>query len=501
MANENTDKNKDTTIAELTGHVARLTATVEAQAATIAELRKTNEEYKTTIKALLDEIVLLREQMGTNSRNSSKPPSSDGLAKPDPKSLRKPSGRKPGGQKGHKGAGLKLPHDPDLTVVHKPDECAGCERAGLCPKGGVGESRYVVDMVVETTVVEHKVEHRACIDREGIVLAGSFPVGCNSTLQYGEGLVALSVALASHGMTSVAKTHDILSSVFNVPISVGTIDSFVERVADAVDPACDVIRGVARKRRLLHFDETGFRAASKTRWLHSASDGTLTYMSVQDKRGADGMVGAGVLPGYEGISVHDCWAPYFNFEEALHALCCAHLLRELLWVTEKKAQPWALDLTELVLGAKARKEELVSNGAASMRADEYESYVSRFLAIAGDGLAANPFIPKPPGKRGKPSRGKAGSLAERLTKRVDGFLMFLADFTIPFDNNQAERDIRIAKVKIKVAGSLRTVKGAKDFANILGYVSTMRKNGVSVFESIKAAFNGHAVDMVLGVLN
>jgi transposase len=320
----------------------------------IREQAETIQKMQGVIQALTEEIARLRSQMATNSRNSSKPPSSDGPGKPAPKNLRKPTGKKPGAQKLHKGSGLRLPHTPDETIEHEPAECTGCARVGDCTQGVCTEHRYVVDIHVQTQVIEHRSISRACMERNGEILNGVFPQGCGSTLQYGEGIAALAIALNTHGMVSLERIHEILGAVFNVPISVGTIAAFVQRCAQAVKPGVEKIKEAVQGLTIAHFDETGFRVEGKNLWIHSASDEKLTYMSVERQRGKGGMDTSGVLTEFKGIAVHDCWSPYFIYTAILHALCNVHILRDLLWVTERTAQEWAGKVVDVLMRMKAR---------------------------------------------------------------------------------------------------------------------------------------------------
>jgi transposase len=462
----------------------------------IAELEEIIAKQAAIIEALTRRIKELEDQISKNSRNSSKPPSSDGLGKPEPKSLRKPSGKKPGGQVGHTGHGFTLPHDADEIVKHEPKECEGCPKVGECPEGTCAGKRYIVDIQVQTLVTEHQVIKKKCRQRQGESVQGEFPQECASTLQYGSGMATLAVVLNVYGMMSIQRIHEVLSAVFNVTIGTGTISRSIKRCAEQVSESVERIKGTVQGASVAHFDETGMRIEGKTQWLHVASTQSATYMTVEEKRGQEGMESSGVLPSFKGVAVHDCWSPYFLYTLIMHALCQAHLLRELIFVTERTGQAWAEKLSKLLIQMKERKEAIIADKGERMAQEEIAQYEAEYSAILEEGLEANPMPEKAEGKRGRPKRGKVRALVDRLIERKENVFLSLRDFRVPFDNNSAERDIRIAKVKQKVSGCMRTKEGAKDFVAILSYVSTLRKNGVPVYRAVQEALLGNAFLLV-----
>ena len=442
------------------------------------------------IKQLTDEIAELKAKLNQNSKNSSKPPSSDGYRKPNSNSLRKPSGKKPGGQEGHEGRGFVQLRRPDKYTPYEPALCAGCPKHHICdaPRH-VNETRYEIDIQINTITTAHQTLSVDCPESGG-VLTGIFPETINGTIQYGINLRALAVSLNTVGTVSINRTHEILSGVFGVPISTGTIAAMVGDCAEKVAVTVEGIKGAIIEEPLIHIDETGTRVDKKTAWAHVASTDKLTYIDVQPSRGQEGINAAGVLPGYKGKAVHDCWASYFLYAAVVHALCNAHLIRELISVLQNTRQCWSQKLIDLLLAMKQKKEELVLIGHD--RASPYflNKYRKTFDTIIAEALIENP-IPIPDGSsRRKPKRGKTGALVDRLIKHKDKYLLFFTDFSVPFDNNQAERDIRMFKVKQKVSGCFRTMDGAKDYAAIMSFASTACKLGLSAFQAIKDAFLG-----------
>lgn len=452
-----------------------------------------NEMLKKKIAESEIRINELENQLNKNSNNSSKPPSSDGYAKPAPKSLRKKSGKKPGGQNGHKGSGFKLMKDPDEIINHMPDKCAECSHSEECQnQAHVEDTRYEVDIIVEVKLTAHKVLSCNCPHISGTRLCGKFPDTVRSTMQYGNNLAALAVALNTDGMMGIDRTHTILNSVFGIPISIGTISSFVERCSEKVRDTVNQIRDKIRKLPVCHFDETGIRVGGRLQWIHSASDKLYTYMTVESKRGKEGIEASGILPEFHGTAVHDCWAAYFKYN-VRHSLCCAHLLRELTGIYESYGQEWAKKLIKLLADTKDMKDKLIGNGENVFPKNQLDDFHTKYDLLIQDGFKQNP-MPEETGepKRGRKKEGNVRALLHRLEKYGTAVCLFADDFNVPFDNNQAERDIRMIKVKQKVSGCFRTLEGSRNFARIMSYIGTAKKQGICAFSAIKDALCGHA---------
>ena len=336
---------------------------IEEQTETIESLRHAAEESNQTIKGLQETIEGLQktikelmEKLGMNSRNSSKPPSTDGFNKPSPKSLRTPSGKKPGGQSGHSGSHFDVVREPDEIILHAPAACHGCPSYDSCvSRACIGETRNVIDAVVTVNFTAHQTLVLDC-PLHGGQRKGEFPAEIKAPVQYGENLQALVVALNTIGAVSVNRTHEILSSVFGIPLSTGTVSNMVGRCAEWITGTVEMIREKMVTSELGHFDETGTRVEGKTIWVHNASNSEYTYLTVSEKRGKDGMDEGGVLPHFTGKAVHDCWGPYWKFMLIIHAICCAHILRELIGVVDNHPeQTWATAFIELLLDMKVRR--------------------------------------------------------------------------------------------------------------------------------------------------
>lgn len=300
---------KDEMIEQLLMQVNFLTAALNS-------LQQSFDEQTALISNLNQTIQKLKEQINRNSQNSSKPPSSDGLKKPAPKSLRKPTGKKAGGQAGHPGTHLAVTAKPDEVIGHMPSACEGCPHYKMC-KGTacVTKKRHVLDAVVTVHVTEHQLLEIPICMLYGDNRKGAFPTDVKAAVQYGENLQALSAALNTGGVVSVKRTHEILSGVFNIPVVTGTISNMVKHCASAVSETVNRIKQRVADSALGHFDETGTRVDKKLWWVHDASNCEFTYLSISTKRGHLGMEQCGVLPLFRGIAIHGCWASYWSYTD------------------------------------------------------------------------------------------------------------------------------------------------------------------------------------------
>ena len=358
-----------------------------------ASLLKQNEMLTATIAELNQTIQELKEQLNKNSKNSSKPPSSDGFKKPAPKSLRKPSGKKVGGQNGHQGTHLSVITAPDEIVKHMPSACEGCPHYQIC-KGTacIAEKRHVIDAVVTVNVTEHQALELPICMLYGDTRRGAFPSDVKAAVQYGENLQALAVALNTVGAVSIKRTHEILSGVFNIPIATGTISSMVKRCADSLSETVGKIKDKMIGSALGHFDETGTRVDKKLWWVHDASNCEYTYLDISPKRGTAGMEQCGVLPEFKGIAMHDCWASYWNYPDVQHAVCCAHLLRELTGIDENHPeQKWASAFIDLLLEMKKVKDKAIEKGKDSLSYYHYHKFDKKYDELIEQARKENPL--------------------------------------------------------------------------------------------------------------
>jgi len=443
------------------------------------------------ITALEAENAALRARLGTNSRNSGKPPSSDGPGvKPHPQSLRTPTERKTGGQRGHVGHTLRLVDKADEVQVHAPSQCKACGRSLENVAATRRERRQVVDIPpLKVRVVEHQAESRCCPGC-GVETMGEFPEGVEAPAQYGAGVAAAVVYLNQEQLLPLERTCEVMGELFGCLISEGSVESAVGGCHAQLAEVEAALKLQVEGARVAHFDETGLNIGGETSWLHVASTSEVTFYAVHQQRGSKALDEIGVLPGFRGTALHDGWASYWQYGDCAHALCNAHHLRELTFVEEQLGQGWAKGLKELLLEIKQATDAARGQALPALSDETKRNFASRFDLLLEAGLKTNP-PPEPTLKRGRPKRGKAGSLVDRLQEHKGAALAFMEDLTIPFDNNQAERDIRMVKVKEKVSGCFRTTTGADRFCRIRGYISTLRKQGMPILSALRQAIAGN----------
>ena len=457
--------------------------------ASVAELTDTVDKLKQTIEEL-------REQLNKNSRNSSKPPSSDGLGKPTVKkdrSLREASGKKQGAQEGHEGVCLSIISNPDHTENHMHSDCEGCPYHDAClEKAYIKETRHEIDAVVTVDVTAHNLFSVPECPLHGGSRTGHFPADIKAAVQYGKNLQAMVVAFNTVGAVSINRTHEILSSVFNIPLATGTIKNMVTRCADSLKGTHEKIRLKMTTRGLIHCDETGTRVDGKTWWVHNASDRDYTYLTINKKRGRIGMDEAGVLPHARGIIVHDCWGSYWQYPDVTHAICCAHLLRELNGVIENHPeQTWAPKFRRLLLDMKKSRDEAVQEHRDELSSQQLSKFDTEYDDIIKTAYEENPLPETSAKKRGRKKKSKVLNLICRLDNYKASVCLFIKNLCVPFDNNQAERDLRMVKVKTKVSGCFRSEEGAQEYLTIMSYIGCANKHHINAFTAIREALNGN----------
>jgi transposase len=431
----------------------------------------------------------LERQQKKNSQNSSKPPSSDGL-KRLPKSLRTKSEKKSGGQIGHEGSNLEWSTAIDYVETHKVSECGECgsqlgEIAAL-----EWEIRQVHDLPpISLRVTEHQAEIKYCphCHQEN---RGVFPADVNSGVQYGSGLKGLMVYLIDYQLLPSERACELLSDVLGCKISEGTIYNSRQKCFEKLETVESRIITAIQNAAVSNFDETGIHINGKLHWLHVASNEDLTYYYVHAKRGKVAMDEMNILPEFHGVSVHDGWSSYAKYD-CSHALCNAHHLRELKYIAEQYQQPWATEMSSLLVEIKDHIEEIKAFGQQALSPENLQLFRALYQKLLSTGLAANPPVPHNPDSpksRGRPKQSPAKNLLDRLLLQQEQVLAFMLDFRVPFDNNQAERDIRMTKVKQKISGGFRSFLGAQIFCRIRGYISTLKKQGLSVLNALKLLF-------------
>ena len=459
---------------ELAAVVVQQVELIERLRAEIADVRAENAE--------------LKQRLGQNSRNSSRPPSSDSpFAKPVPKSLRRKSGRRPGGQSGHPGSTLTLVDNPNERKRHEPGPCRGCG-ADLTDAQEVGmERRQVFDLPPMTVrVTEHQLIARRC--GCGTTTCGTAPQGVTAPVQYGPRVTAIILYLFVGQFLSKKRTAAALAELFGTPVSEGTVATMTKRAADGLDIFLEKVADRIAASEVAGFDETGLRVAGTLHWVHCARTGKYTLITCHPKRGREGMDAAGVLRRFRGVAVHDAWAPYDTYVDAEHQLCCAHAQRELAAVAET-AEPdvdwcWATQAADALVEIHQQVAEAIAAGADALDPEALDKQVQLFRCAVQIGITSTAV-------RGDKVMRKHNALARRLADRQDDYLRFITDWRIPPDNNGSERDIRMIKLRQKVSGCLRTLAGAKQFCAIRSYLSTAAKHGQNFFDTLVMLAQGN----------
>lgn len=430
----------------------------------------------------------LQARLSKNSSNSGKPPSSDGL-KRRPKSLRSPSDKKPGGQQGHVGKGLAQISNPDTIVTYVPTSCSGCG-LDLSEVGGViAENRQVFDIPQpKVNVTEHRVEEKKC-PCCGERTRASFPENVKGPVQYGDRVRALVAYFSHQHFIPVDRVCEIFEDIFGVAISPGTCANVDAQLFANLEEFEAGLKTYLLAAQILHFDETGMRCEKKLHWVHVTASQMATFYIMHRKRGKEAMDAADILSHYQGIAVHDHWLPYFAYSQVKHGLCNAHHLRELTFIYEQQKEDWAKQMKDLLVRAKLEVEKHVEDEA--LPAEILLQIEKDYNQILEKGFTYHKALPPlPKGKRGKQKQREGKNLLDRLQEKRNCVLRFTNDFSVPFTNNQGEQDIRMVKLKQKIAGCFRTFHGGEVFCRVRSYISTARKQSWNVWDSLADAIRG-----------
>ncbi|HEV2735860.1 MAG TPA: IS66 family transposase [Longimicrobiaceae bacterium] len=444
------------------------------------------EQLQKELLALSARVQALEDRLRKDSHNSHKPPSSDGLARGAPKSLRGKSGKAPGAQPGHPGQTLRPVEEADEFRLHAPPACAHCGTSLEAVAPWATERRQVFDLPkLALHVTEHQAQTKCC-PCCGQSTKAAFPAGVSQTAQYGAGILALSVYLQTYQLLPYARSAELLRDLFGRAPSEGTLAAALEQAYTRLAPVEQEIRAAIHRASVVHFDETGIRVQARLHWLHTASTQRLTFYAAHPKRGRKAIDALGVLPEMAGTRVHDAYTSYLSYDGA-YALCNAHLLRDLIGLEERSPQAWIQGMLALLRQMKQQVERASEAGASALEGAQLAALEACYDALLAQGRSDNPVLPRT-GKIGRRKQTPAQNLLDRLDRHRDAVLAFVHDFAVPFDNNLAERDLRMAKVQQKISGGFRTAHGAALFCRIRGYISTLRKQKSSVLTALRSLF-------------
>ncbi len=442
---------------------------IRQQQAVLWEQNVLIEQLREQHSRLAEQVKSLQERLAKDSHNSHLPPSSDRFAR-KPKNLRKKSEKPSGGQPGHPGSSLHWSSTPDEVVAQQVEQCEVCQHNLQAVAPCHVERRQVVDVPAPRLIVrEYRAEQKQCPLCQHIT-AAPFPHEAAAPIQYGPTLAATAVYLTQQQLLPLARACEVLGDLLGVQMSEGTLCELTQKCAAQLVPV---------EQQIKH-------------WMHVTCTPRLTHYQVHKSRGQAALEAIGVLPAFSGISIHDGWASYFLYP-CVHACCNVHLLRDLLFLAEERGCQWAADLKSLLLDMKEATEQGRSQGKHWLDPLEVADWERQFLHILDQGDLAHPRATAPPGTRGRCKQSPARNLLDRLRKYQQAFLCFLEDLRVDFDNNQAERDVRMVKLQQKISGCFRTVTGAQAFSRIRGYVSTLRKQDIPLLSALRATFCGHPV--------
>jgi len=463
---------KDEIIAKLTQQNALLTENLNRALSKITSLQKTIVSLQTMIVSLQTKINELEKKSKKNSTNSDKPPSSDGLAKkPKPTSLRKKGKKKSGGQLGHKGHTLTKSSNPDRVIEHLVNSCQSCFVDLTQTKPDKIIDRQVVDLpIIKFEITEHRAEIKICSC--GHRNEGMFPDHVKTAVQYGPNVQAFATYFLNQQLIPEDRLADMFQDVFNLPIATATLIKANQSFFDKTQNLMTNVKDNLLKSKVKNLDESGLRVTGKNHWIHVLCNNRATVYRIDEKRGA-------MFEGLKGTIIHDHFKSYFTLENVTHGLCNAHILRELKSLIEHEKEPWARKMFSLLLYSNKHREN----------PKRISKLYDQAISLGFDYHESMPPLPKK-GKRGKQPHRDGHNLVIRMKNHKEDVLRFLKDENVPFTNNQAEQDIRMVKVKMKISGGFRSKKGADVFCGIRGFISTCRKQGLNIFQAISDAILG-----------
>jgi transposase len=472
-------------------HLAQRDELIQQQQVLLWEQNALIQHHDEQMSSLSEQIKALQDRLAKDSHNSHLPPSSDRFGR-KPKSLRPKSEKKSGGQPGHEGSSLPWSSTPDEVVEHHVEQCEACQHDLHAVSASHVERRQVLDVPSPRLIVrEYRAEHKQCPLCQHIT-AAAFPKEVAAPIQYGPSIGATAVYLVHQQLLPLARACEVMGDLLGVHMSEGTVWELIKRCAGQLAPVEQQITEALQHAEVIHQDETGLHVGGLRHCMHVTCTPTLTHYHVDQSRGQAALEAIGILPHFSGISIHDGWGSYFLYD-CQHAACIVHLLRDLVFLAEEQGVVWAAELKELLLEMKQATEEAREQGKPWLDPLEVVDWEARFLELLDEGDRLHPHAVAPPGGRGRCKQSAARNLLDRVRKHQNAFLCFLEDLRVDFDNNLAERDLRMIKVQQKVSGCFRSMAGAQAFSRIRGYLSTLRKQGLPLLSALQATLAGHPV--------
>lgn len=461
--------------------------TIEKARAILAEEKNVSSAFKAMMEVLFLVITLLMNRLGLNSKNSSKSPATD------PNRTKKPKDKNnnnSGGQKGHAGTNLQPVDNPDEIVMIPVNEKS-------LPKGEYHPVGYDRRQVINMKISRHVIEYRAEIleNNKGKQFIAAFPDFVTRPVQYGQTFKAHSVYLSQFQLLPYNRIEDYFREEMNIPISQGSIFNFNKEAYELLKKFDTFVKQKLVESTLLHVDETGINILAKNAWLHVTANAQWTYFYPHIKRGSEAMNDIGILPNFKGTLCHDHWKPYFIYL-CDHSLCNAHHLRELERAFEQDKQAWAFAMKKLLLNI----HKATQKAGGELPAKKAKKYYKIYRAILEKGSLECPLaeaiLVNGKKKKGRVKQSKARNLLDRLVTFENDVLRFMENVDVPFTNNLAENNIRMTKVQRKISGCFRSMEGAYIFCRIRSYISTCRKQGMSVTLALKMLFEGNEPDFM-----
>lgn len=449
----------------------------------ITKSQKNSDEAMARVKEL-------EARINKDSHNSSKPPSTDSTYnKPKPKSLKAETGKASGGQKGHKGTTLQQVANPDHIEPCFPDVCQGCGK-DLADVSSCGfDKRQIIDAPLpKTQVWEYQSHHKVCphCHKENVA---AFPEGVEQLIQYGNGIKSWAIYLKYYQLLPFKRLQEFFLHLLSVSLSEGSLNNWSKECHSKLEPVESFIEEQLLGSDVCHSDETGLRVQKNLYWFHVFCTALFTLYASHKKRGKEAHNALNLLPKYTGILVHDDYSSYFGYKY-LHGLCNAHHLRTLIGLFETTGQTWTQRLASLLRCLYREVEAAKLKKETSLDPKRLERYVPCYEKLLSRGEKLHPKQP-PDGKKGKTKQTPSYNLLIRLRENQSSVLRFAYDFRVPFDNNQAERDIRMVKSRQKISGCFRSEAGIQQFCRIRGYVSTLRKQGHPLLPAIQQTLQGN----------